>query len=254
MIKFSKQLATKFVARRVFRGVGSLTVINVDSLKAILFLAILLGAFFVIYRQSDHKKVGRWGISFKTAIIFAASAVGLMPLNTEAIQPPENNRGSRSQERVLSTNLILASSDSSSNQEQSEDAKKNQSSEQDKKGIQVVDKIPDNPALAREAKRAERDPKTQKALDNLVDQLSAGNPDSAENLFTDIYQLRGDNRAWVYYREVDGKIELLGKSGKDNRNRVRGLLRKTYFVIATNLAAIATFENERRKERQRQGI
>ena len=42
----------------------------------------------------------------------------------------------------------------------------------------------------------------------------------------DVYELRGKNRARVYYREVDGKIEILAKSNKDNQNKVIGILQK----------------------------
>ena len=32
-----------------------------------------------------------------------------------------------------------------------------------------------------------------------------------ENVFKDVYELRGKNRVWVYYPELNGKIEILGK-------------------------------------------
>ena len=33
----------------------------------------------------------RWWMSFKIAVLIAANAVGLIPANTESIEPPENN-------------------------------------------------------------------------------------------------------------------------------------------------------------------
>lgn len=32
-----------------------------------------------------------------------------------------------------------------------------------------------------------------------------------ENVFKDVYELRGKNRVRVYYPELNGKIEILGK-------------------------------------------
>jgi hypothetical protein len=69
--------------------------------KYIVFISILSGIFFVIYRQSDKKGFRRWWTSFKTAIIFSAIAAGLIPVNPEAIEPPGNNNQVY-QERLLS--------------------------------------------------------------------------------------------------------------------------------------------------------
>lgn len=69
--------------------------------KYIVFISILSGIFFVIYRQSDEKGFRKWWISFKIAVLIAASAAGLIPANTEAIEPPANNNQIY-QERLLS--------------------------------------------------------------------------------------------------------------------------------------------------------
>ena len=114
--------------------------------------------------------------------------------------------------------------------------KKNQSAEQceldenvtDGK-IEIVYRIKENPALVREAQRAGRDQDAQRSLNNLVDQLSLGNRNpgiGTENVFKDVYELRGKNRARVYYREVDLKIEILGKSVKSNRQKVINIKKK----------------------------
>ena len=51
--------------------------------KYIIFISILISLFFVIYRQSDKKGFSRWRISFKTAVLIAASVAGLIPVNPE---------------------------------------------------------------------------------------------------------------------------------------------------------------------------
>jgi hypothetical protein len=70
-------------------------------LRYIIFLSILSGIFFVIYRQSDEKGFRRWWMSFKMATIIAASAAGLITTNTEAMEPAANNNQVY-QERLLS--------------------------------------------------------------------------------------------------------------------------------------------------------
>jgi hypothetical protein len=97
--------------------------------------------------------------------------------------------------------------------------------------IEIVYRIKENPALVREAERAGRDQDAQRSLNNLVEQLSLGNRNpgiGTENVFKDVYELRGKNRARVYYREVDGKIEILGKSVKNNQQKVINILKKMY--------------------------
>ena len=97
--------------------------------------------------------------------------------------------------------------------------------------IEIVYRIKENTALVREAQRAGRDQDAQRSLNNLVDQLSLGNRNpgiGTENVFKDVYELRGKNRARVYYREVDGKIEILGKSVKSNQQKVINILKKMY--------------------------
>ena len=75
-------------------------------LRYLIFLSILSSIFFVIYRQSDQKGFRRWLISFKAAVLFAASAAGLIPLNTEAIESPGNNNQVY-QERLLSDQKVI---------------------------------------------------------------------------------------------------------------------------------------------------
>lgn len=86
--------------------------------------------------------------------------------------------------------------------------------------VEIVYSIKAHPALVREAKQAGRDQSAQRSINNLVEQLSLGNRNpgiGTEDVFKDVYELRGKNRARVYYREVGGKIEILGKSTKSNK-------------------------------------
>lgn len=299
------------------------------TLKYIIFLSILSGIFFVIYRQSDERGFRRWWISFKTAVLIAASAAGLIPVNTEAIEPPGNNNQVY-QERLLSDQefnsfedndqkvILVKTGDSAPSvptspgrgqpsqfptppaggrpsrpvyvpkyrtapkvvpgvgaaanpagagnggvaaefddqcpvpkKEQSQESntpnhgltskskkKKKQSAEQceldenvKERKIEIVYRIKENPALVREAQRAGHDQDAQRSLNNLVEQLALGNQNpgiGTENVFKDVYELRGKNRARVYYREVDGKIEILGKSVKSNQQKVINILKKMY--------------------------
>jgi len=53
-------------------------------LKYILFLSILSSLFILVYRQSDKKGFRKWWISFRMAILIAATLAGLIPYNAEA--------------------------------------------------------------------------------------------------------------------------------------------------------------------------
>ena len=303
-------------------------------LKYIIFLSILSGIFFLIYRQSDDKGFRKWWTSLRMAVLIAAILAGLIPNRVEAIEPRVSNN-SPSIETVLSNQeldsldnpnsriILVKTGDSSPSvpispgrgqpshfpttpsrpsrsatgvtpyvnpyrvppkvvnqgpglgaaanpagagnggganwddqspvpkKEQLQESKtfdydyglngpkkKKQSAEQceldenvkDAK-IEIVYRIKENPALVREAERAGRDQDAQRSLNNLVEQLSLGNRNpgiGTENVFKDVYELRGKNRARVYYREVDGKIEILGKSVKNNQQKVINILKKMY--------------------------
>ena len=276
-------------------------------LRYLIFLSILSGIFFVIYLQSDQKGFRRWWISFKIAVIIAASLAGLVSESAEAQEfnlyqntdqqvilvgrdssgtpspsnigrhgqspsnfptPPSGGRPSRNVPGVnpyrtapkVVPGLAAGAGGGGGNakfdddkcpapnKEQSQESKtydydyqskkKKQSAEQceldenvkDAK-VEIVYRIKENPALVREAERAGRDQDAQRSINNLVEQLSLGNRNpgiGTENVFKDVYELRGKNRARVYYREVDGKIEILGKSVKSNQQKVINILKKMY--------------------------
>ena len=259
-------------------------------------------------------------ISFKTAVLGAAIAAGLIPLKTEAIESPGNNNPVY-QERLLSDQkVILVKGGNSSpsvptshgtgqpsnfptlpargqpsrpvhipkyrtapkvvpgprwgaganpagadkgggaaefdddkypapNKEQSQESKtydyrsnnpkkKKQSAEQceldenvkDVK-VEIVDRIKENPALVREAERMGKDQVAQKDVNNLIEQLSLGNDNPGIGNrrvkgLKNVSEARGRNEGRVYFREKDGKIEILAKSNKDNQNKVIGILQK----------------------------
>jgi hypothetical protein len=97
--------------------------------------------------------------------------------------------------------------------------------------IEIVYRIKENSALVREAERAGRDQDAQRSLNNLIEQLSLGNQNpgiGTENVFKDVFELRGKNRARVYYRKVGTKIEILAKSVKTNQQKVINILKKLY--------------------------
>ena len=82
--------------------------------KYLIFLSILSGIFFLIYRQSDQKGLRKLWISFKTAVFVAAIAAGLIPLNTEAIESPENNNPVYQELLLSDQKVILAKAGDSS--------------------------------------------------------------------------------------------------------------------------------------------
>ena len=116
--------------------------------------------------------------------------------------------------------------------------KKKQSAEQceldenvtDRK-IEIVYRIKENPALIREAERMGKDQAAQKDVNNLIEQLSLGNENPGIGNrrvkgLKNVSEARGRNEGRVYFREKDGKIEILAKSNKDNQNKVIGILQK----------------------------
>ncbi len=97
--------------------------------------------------------------------------------------------------------------------------------------IEIVYRIKENPALIREAERMGKDQAAQKDVNNLIEQLSLGNNNPGIGNrrvkgLKNVSEARGRNEGRVYFREKDGKIEILAKSNKDNQNKVIGILQK----------------------------
>jgi len=284
--------------------------------RYLIFLSILSGIFFVIYRQSDEKGFGRWWISFKIAVLIAASAAGLVSESAEAKEfngfegadqpvilvgrdssgtssnlpsnigrqgqspsnfptPPSEGRPSRpvyvpqyrTAPKVADPGLGAAANPYGAGgggeaaefdnqcpvpkEQQSQESKtfdydsrsndpkkKKQSAEQceldqnvkDAK-IEIVYRIKENPALVQEAERMGKDQAAQKDVNHLIEQLSLGNDNPGIGNrrvkgLKNVSEARGRNEGRVYFREKDGKIEILAKSNKDNQNKVIGILQK----------------------------
>lgn len=97
--------------------------------------------------------------------------------------------------------------------------------------VEIVYRIKENPALVREAERMGKDLKAQKDVNNLIEQLSLGNDNPGIGNrrvkgLKNVSEAHGRNEGRVYFREKDGKIEILAKSNKDNQNKVIGILQK----------------------------
>lgn len=97
--------------------------------------------------------------------------------------------------------------------------------------IEIVYRIKENPALVREAERMGKDQAAQKDVNNLIEQLSLGNANPGIGNrrvkgLKNVSEARGRNEGRVYFREKDGKIEILAKSNKDNQKKVIGILQK----------------------------
>ncbi|KHD35673.1 membrane protein [Clostridium acetobutylicum] len=74
----------------------------------------------------------------------------------------------------------------------------------------------------------------QQESDHLIQELAQGNKNpglGSKNLFKDVSYLRGRNGARIFYRIVDGKIEILAKASKAskaNEQKVISILTKMY--------------------------
>jgi hypothetical protein len=76
-----------------------------------------------------------------------------------------------------------------------------------------------------------KDQAAQKDVNHLIEQLSLGNDSPGlGNIrvkgLKNVSEARGRNEGRVYFREKDGKIEILGKSNKDNQKKVIAILQK----------------------------
>lgn len=96
--------------------------------------------------------------------------------------------------------------------------------------VEIIYRIKESPSLIRGAEISGRDHAAQKSMNHLIDQLSLGNSNpgiDTQHLFKGVYELRGKNRARVYYRKINGKIEILRKSVKHNQKKVINIFKKT---------------------------
>ena len=76
-----------------------------------------------------------------------------------------------------------------------------------------------------------KDQAAQRDINNLIKQLSSGNENPGIGTrrikgLKNVSEARGRNEGRVYFREKNGKIQILATSNKDNQNRVIGILQK----------------------------
>lgn len=103
-------------------------------------------------------------------------------------------------------------------------------SENDAK-IEIVYRIKENPALVREAERMGKDQAAHEDVNNVIEQLALRNDNPGIGNrrvkgLKNVSEAQGRNEGRVYFREKDGKLEILAKSNKDNQNKVIGILQK----------------------------
>jgi putative component of toxin-antitoxin plasmid stabilization module len=99
--------------------------------------------------------------------------------------------------------------------------------------IEIIDRINDHSGIARYAKKSRRDQKVNKDIDHLINQLSRGNLNPGKGTkklpnFKGIFEARAEKGARVYFRNNDGKIEILAVSSKTLQDKVLNLLRTIY--------------------------
>lgn len=82
---------------------------------------------------------------------------------------------------------------------------------------EVESKFEEDSSLVKYSEKAKKNQKIEKEIDNLIEKLRLGNMNpgkGSKTLFTNIKYARGAKGARVYFREVNGKIEILGISNK----------------------------------------
>jgi hypothetical protein len=97
--------------------------------------------------------------------------------------------------------------------------------------IEIVDKIKESPGLRREAEKIIKDQAAQRDINHLIEQLSLNNKNPGKRNrkvqgLKNVTEARGKNGGRVYFRERDGKIEIIGKSNKKNQDKVLILLER----------------------------
>ncbi|WP_240957783.1 hypothetical protein [Streptomyces barkulensis] len=92
--------------------------------------------------------------------------------------------------------------------------------------------IGEDSALTKAAQQAGKNQKVQADLDSLFQQLSRGNMNpglgSKALAGTDVTYARGRNGGRLFFRNVDGGIQVVGKSDKANESKVIARLNQLY--------------------------
>jgi RHS repeat-associated protein len=87
----------------------------------------------------------------------------------------------------------------------------------------VVSRIKESSKLVKEAEKTGKNEKVQAGVDKLTSELKKGNLNpgiGSKPIGQGLSEARHDSGARVYFREKDGAVEILGKSGKDNQQTV----------------------------------
>lgn len=100
--------------------------------------------------------------------------------------------------------------------------------------IKIITRIHENFWLERQAKKTMRNPKAANDILHLTEQLRVGNikprtgPIKVQGC-QNVFEARGKHGGRIYFRQTDGKIEILAISDKDNQNKVSNLLRASNY-------------------------
>ena len=95
----------------------------------------------------------------------------------------------------------------------------------------VISLISEDPALAKQAKKACKNQKIRRDLKAMREQIELGNENpgtGTKTLFKGIKEARSKSGARLYFRKRNGVIEILAKSSKTNQKDVIKILRKKY--------------------------
>jgi hypothetical protein len=99
------------------------------------------------------------------------------------------------------------------------------------KKIEIVDRIKKDPRLVKQAKIMGNNQKAQKDVNHLTKQLSLGNKNTGIKnrrikSLKDVSEAHARNGGRVYFRNRNGKIEILGKSTKNTQKKVLKILQE----------------------------
>lgn len=98
--------------------------------------------------------------------------------------------------------------------------------------VRIISSIKKDSRLVKAAEEMGKDTLIQKEANNLVAKLQQGNsnPGIGNNSlgFGGIHELRSKNGARVYFRNINGGVEILAKSNKKNQGTVIKVLRQLY--------------------------
>lgn len=99
--------------------------------------------------------------------------------------------------------------------------------------FEIVSRINKDTQLIKYAEKAGKNQRLQKELNDMSEKLRLGNEQCGKGrrtLFRNVKELRGYEGGQLYYRMVDGKIEILAKSSKVRREqqKVIDILKRKY--------------------------